>query len=101
MRNRMILCAALGGIAISTSAFALPRTTLAVESGIVQVRTVCDQDGNCWRETTPTEGIIGGVLGGFEGRSIHRDVDRDRHMDGRRHMDGDRDGGYDGRRDFR
>jgi hypothetical protein len=91
----------LGGIALSSSAFALPRTTLAAESGIVLARTVCDQDGNCWREATPAEGIIGGVLGGFEGRSIHRDDDRGRQMDRRRHMDGDRDGGYDGRRDFR
>jgi hypothetical protein len=100
MRNTLILCAALGGIAVSTGAFALPRTALAASGGIVQVRTVCDQDGNCWRETTPAEGIIGGVLGGMEGRSVHRDDDRDRHMD--RHMERDHDEGEgEGGRDFR
>jgi hypothetical protein len=102
MRNRIFLFAVAGAVALSAGAFALPRDTLAAGSGVVLARVVCDQDGNCWREATPAEGIIGGVLGGIEGRSVHRDDDGDRRMDRRRH-DGDRDGrdGPYGDRDFR
>jgi hypothetical protein len=98
MRKKLILSAALGGIALSTSAFALPSTMLTADAGIVLARTVCDQDGNCWRERSPAEEIIGGVFG--EGRSVHRDHDGDR-MDRRRRLDGDRDRGYDDGRNHR
>jgi hypothetical protein len=98
MRKKLILSAALGGIALLTSAFALPSTILAADDGVVLTRTVCDQDGNCWREKSPAEEIMGGVFG--EGRSVHRDYEGDR-MDRRRRMNEDRDRGYDDGRNHR
>lgn len=103
MTRWIVLFAVTAGLAASSVAFALPVTKLVPVTSIMQARTVCDGDGNCWREVSPAEGIVGGILGGIEGRSVHRgderDFDRDRYRD-RDDRDEHREGG-DGRGDFR
>jgi len=90
MANRIILFAAAAGIAFAAGASALPLNQLPTDSSIVQVRTVCDEYGRCWQEIDPAEAIIGGVLGGLEGRSVHRDRDGDRDRSHRRLRNDDR-----------
>lgn len=85
MINRIMLFTAAGSLALITSASALPLNRLSPESSIVQARTVCNDDGECWHETNPAEDITRGVVGGFEGRSIHRDRDRDQDRSGPRY----------------
>lgn len=80
MANRVLLLA-FGAVALSTGALALPVNKVSADRGIVLARTVCNDEGECWHQTTPAEGIIGGVLGGLEGRSVHRDRDYDRDID--------------------
>lgn len=77
MTNKIILFAAAGAIAFSTGASALPLNKLSMNSGVILARTVCDDDGRCWREANPAEDVTGEMLRGFEGRSVHRDGDRD------------------------
>lgn len=83
MTNRIILFAAAGAFALSTGALARPFNKLPTDGGIVQARTVCDDDGRCWHESDPAGEITDDVLRGLEGRSIHRDrdIDRDRDRD--------------------
>ncbi|WP_036255752.1 hypothetical protein [Methylocapsa acidiphila] len=90
MTCRIILYAAAGSFALITSASALTLNKLPTDSGVIEARTVCNDDGRCWREADPDEGVAGGVLRGLEGRSIHRDDDSDRDRDDRRFRDDDR-----------
>jgi hypothetical protein len=79
MTNKTVFLAAASGIALTTSASALPLSSLRSDNSVDQVRMVCDEYGSCWRETNPGEDIARGVLRGVEGRSIYRDRDWDRY----------------------
>ena len=93
MTNKIIVLAAAGcGIAVATSASAMPLNPLRSDNSVDQVRQirmVCDEYGRCWRETNPGEDIARGVLRGLEGRSIYRHRDWDRYR--RWHRDYDYD----------
>ena len=84
MTNKIIvLAAATCGIAVATSASAMPLNPLRSDNSVDQVRQirmVCDEYGRCWRETNPGEEIARGVIRGLEGRSVyrHRGWDHDR-----------------------
>ena len=67
----IVLAAAACGIALATSASAMPLNSLQSDNSVDQVRMVCDEYGRCWRETNPGEDIARGVLRGLEGRGIY------------------------------
>jgi hypothetical protein len=93
MTNKIIVLAAgVCGIALATSASAMPLNPLRSHNSADQVREVrmiCDEYGSCWRETNPGEDIARGVIRGLEGRSIYRHRDWDHYRRG--HRDWDRD----------
>jgi len=93
MTNKIIvLAAAACGIAVATSASAMPLNPLRSDNSVDQVRhvrTICDNYGRCWRETDPGEAIARGVIRGLEGRSIYRHRDWDNYR--RWHRDRDYD----------
>jgi hypothetical protein len=93
MANKIIaLAAGAYGIALATSASAMPLNPLPSNNSVDQVRQVrliCDEYGRCWRETNPGEDIARGVIRGLEGRSIYRYRDGDHYR--RWHRDWDYD----------
>ena len=97
MANKFIILAAGAyGIALATSASAMPLNPLRSHDSagqVREVRMVCDEFGRCWRESDPGEDIARGVIRGLEGRSIYRHRDWDHYR--RWHRDWDRDYDYD------
>jgi hypothetical protein len=89
----IVLAAGAYGIALASSASAMPLNPLRSHNSVDQVRMVCDEYGSCLRETNPGEDIARGVIRGLEGRSIYRHRDRDDYR--RWHRDWDRDYDYD------
>jgi hypothetical protein len=84
------------GCVLSASAFAMPVAAPSTDTMATPVRMVCNEYGRCWdRADNPGEAIARGVMGGIEGRSVHR-----RGWDGDRglHRGWDRDRGYGDRR---
>jgi hypothetical protein len=71
MTNKMVFLVASAWEA-AVIASALPLSPLESDSGVDQVRMVCDEYGSCWRESSPAEDITRGVIEGLEGRSIYR-----------------------------
>ena len=99
MTNWTFLGALAAGVVGASAALALPIAKAASVEGTILARMVCDETGRCWRQPSPEEDIIGGVLGGIEGRSGYRGRDYD-DRDSRR-RDRDDDHGFDDRRDSR
>jgi hypothetical protein len=75
--NIIVLAATACGIAVATSASAVPLNPLPTDNSVDQVRMICDEDGRCWRESSPGEDIARGVIRGLEGRSMYRHRDGD------------------------
>ena len=92
MTNKIVfLAAAACGIAVATSASAVPLKPIRSDNSIDQVRMICDEYGSCWRETNPGEDIARGVLRGLEGRSTYRQRDWNHHRRSHRDWDEDED----------